>query len=181
MVHRNFHLLLKLLLLVLLMPFTCLLASLLVYTRITKYIYNYSAFIRLNVSNFGTYIGDVNTSMTAPNRPLCTECKSKPRAYGYRKGSKVYWRRKCDSCIRKSKNKKIGGVTALQRSGYSKKSKCELCGFKAVDKAQLDVFFVDGSLRNVNPANLKTVCANCQRLSGVRRLGWRVGDLVADE
>ena len=39
---------------------------------------------------------------------------------------------------------------------------------------------MDGNLRNVNANNLKTVCANCQRLSGVRKLGWRVGDLVAD-
>jgi hypothetical protein len=46
---------------------------------------------------------------------------------------------------------------------------------------QLDVLFVDGNLRNTNPLNLKTVCANCQRLSGTRRLGWRMGDLVADD
>ena len=62
-----------------------------------------------------------------------------------------------------------------------KKQKCELCGFKAQDKVQLDVLFVDGNLRNTVTSNLKTVCANCQRLSSVRRLGWRVGDLVADD
>jgi hypothetical protein len=56
-----------------------------------------------------------------------------------------------------------------------------LCGFKAQNQTQLDVLFVDGNLRNIAVGNLKTVCANCQRLSGVRRLGWRVGDLVADE
>ena len=81
-------------------------------------------------------------------RPLCVQCRSKPRAYAYRKG---------------------------------KKSKCELCGFKAQSTIQLDVLFVDGNLRNTNDKNLKTVCANCQRLSSVRRLGWRVGDLIADE
>jgi hypothetical protein len=43
------------------------------------------------------------------------------------------------------------------------------------------VFFVDGNLRNVKDTNLKTVCANCQRLGSVRKLGWRVGDLVADD
>ena len=41
-------------------------------------------------------------------------------------------------------------------------------------------YFIDGNLRNTATSNLKTVCANCQRLQGVRRLGWRVGDLVAD-
>ena len=114
-------------------------------------------------------------------RPLCTQCRMKPRAYGYRKANKIYWRRLCDSCNRKKNQKKIGGVTALQRSGYKKKTKCELCGFKAQDKIQLDVLFVDGNLRNTNSNNLKTVCANCQRLGSVRRLGWRVGDLIADD
>lgn len=114
-------------------------------------------------------------------RPLCVECKAKPRAYAYRKVNKIYWRRLCDTCNRKKRNKKVGGITALQRSGYKKKNKCELCGFKAQDKSQLDVFFVDGNLRNTVVTNLKTVCANCQRLDNIRRLGWRVGDLVADD
>ena len=114
-------------------------------------------------------------------RPLCVTCKSKPRAYAYKKGKKIYWRNLCDTCNRKKTKKKIGGVTALQRSGYRKKSKCELCGFKAQTQLQLDVLFVDGNLRNTNNTNLKTVCANCQRLSSVKRLGWKIGDLVADE
>ena len=41
-------------------------------------------------------------------RPLCVECKSKPRAYAYKKGNKIYWRRLCDTCNRKKANKKIG-------------------------------------------------------------------------
>ena len=114
-------------------------------------------------------------------RPLCVNCKSKPRAYAYKKGNKIYWRKLCDACNRKKSKKKIGGITALQRSGYRKKSKCELCGFKAQTQLQLDVLFVDGNLRNTNSTNLKTVCANCQRLSSVKRLGWKIGDLVADE
>ena len=114
-------------------------------------------------------------------RPLCVNCKSKPRAYAYKKGNKIYWRKLCDACNRKKAKKKIGGITALQRSGYRKKSKCELCGFKAQTQLQLDVLFVDGNLRNTNNTNLKTVCANCQRLSSVKRSGWKVGDLVADE
>ncbi len=115
------------------------------------------------------------------NRPLCKSCKAKPRAYAYKRYDKVYWRSLCDTCIRKKTGKKIGGVTPLQRSGYKKSKKCELCGFKAISQAQLDVFFVDGDMRNTASPNLKTVCANCQRLQGVRRLGWRMGDLVADD
>ena len=118
--------------------------------------------------------------MTYNVRPMCMECKAKPRAYAYKKKDRIYWRRLCDTCNRKKSQKRIGGITPLQRSGYKKRRKCELCGFKAQDQSQLDVFFVDGNLRNVNETNLKTVCANCQRLQGVRRLGWRVGDLVAD-
>ena len=114
-------------------------------------------------------------------RPLCVKCKSRPRAYAYRKESKVYWRSLCDRCNRIKAKKKIGGVTVLQRSGYKKLKKCELCGFRSQDPIQLDVLHLDGNLRNVTSSNLKTVCANCQRLSGVRKLGWRVGDLVADD
>ena len=119
--------------------------------------------------------------MQYKNRPLCKKCMSKPRAYAYKRGGPIYWRSMCDSCIRKDAGKKVGGITALQRSGYKKRKKCELCGFKAQDLAQLDVLFVDGNLRNTTASNLKTVCANCQRLQGVRRLGWRVGDLIADD
>ena len=81
----------------------------------------------------------------------------------------------------KKAGKKIGGITPLQRSGYKKHKKCELCGFRAQAQSQLDVFFVDGSMRNTATTNLKTVCANCQRLSSIRKLGWRIGDLVADD
>ena len=119
--------------------------------------------------------------MTYNVRPMCMECKAKPRAYAYKKKDRIYWRRLCDTCNRKKSQKRIGGITPLQRSGYKKRRKCELCGFKAQDQSQLDVFFVDGNLCNVNETNLKTVCANCQRLGGVRRLGWRVGDLIADD
>ena len=119
--------------------------------------------------------------MQYKQRPLCKQCKTKPRAYAYKRGGKVYWRSMCDTCIRKNAGKKVGGITPLQRSGYKKRKKCELCGFKAQHHSQLDVFFVDGNLRNIAQTNLKTVCANCQRLGGVRRLGWRVGDLVADD
>ena len=119
--------------------------------------------------------------MQYKDRPLCKECRSKPRAYAYKRYGKVYWRSCCDTCIRKKAGKKTGGPTLLQRSGYKKRKKCELCGFKAQDKVQLDILFVDGDLRNTASNNLKTVCANCQRLQGVRRLGWRMGDLVADD
>ena len=118
--------------------------------------------------------------MNIGTRPLCTQCKAKPRAYAYKKGSKIYWRRLCDTCNRKKKKLRIGGITALQRSGYRKKNSCELCGFKVQESLQLNVFFVDGNKNTVAIHNLKTVCANCQRLASVRKLRWKIGDLEVD-
>ena len=113
-------------------------------------------------------------------RPLCKQCKVKVRAMGYRLGKKVYWRSLCDTCIRKKKKLRIGGITPLQRSGYRKKSKCELCGFKAQESMQLDVYFIDGNKNNTVTHNLKTICANCQRLLSTEQFKWRQGDLMPD-
>ena len=118
--------------------------------------------------------------MNVEIRPLCVQCRENPRAMGYRKGNKIYWSRHCDACLRKNKKLKIGGITPLQRSGYKKKRKCELCGFKAREQIQLDVLFIDGNKNNTIETNLKTVCANCQRLASVKRLRWSVGDLEVD-
>ena len=112
-------------------------------------------------------------------RPLCQECNSKPAAYNYRRGDKVYYRKKCDSCIRKSNSNTIS-TPAWQRSGYVKHRSCEMCGFVAQHPYQLDVHYVDGNMSNNNGSNLKTVCANCNRLLHIKKQGWRQGDLVAD-
>ena len=119
--------------------------------------------------------------MIYKDRPMCKLCHSKPRAYAYKRHNKIYWRSLCDTCNRKKAGKRVGGITPLQRSGYKKRRKCELCGFRAQQPTQLDVLFVDGDMRNTANTNLKTVCANCQRLDTVNRLGWRAGDLVADD
>lgn len=47
-------------------------------------------------------------------------------------------------------------------------------------REQLDVYHVDGNRNNVTGYNLKTVCANCQRLKSTQELGWSIGDLEAD-
>ena len=114
-------------------------------------------------------------------RPLCKECRQKPRAYGYKKGQKIYWRSRCDTCIRQQKKLNIGGPTRWFSSGYRKKNRCELCGFRATNTAQLDVYHVDGNRNNVSVYNLKTICANCQRLKSTQDLGWIIGDLEADQ
>lgn len=45
-----------------------------------------------------------------------------------------------------------------------KKDHCELCGFVAVYKGQLDVDHIDGNHKNNDINNLQTLCANCHRL-----------------
>lgn len=114
-------------------------------------------------------------------RPLCKKCQTNPRAYAYKKDNKIYWRSMCDACIRKKNKQAVGGKTRWQTSGYQKKPKCELCGFKAVVHEQLNVYHVNGNKNDCNIYNLKTICANCQRLKSTQELGWSIGDLEVDE
>ena len=45
-----------------------------------------------------------------------------------------------------------------------KKDYCEMCGFVALHRVQLDVDHVDGNHANNDVSNLMTLCANCHRL-----------------
>ena len=53
-----------------------------------------------------------------------------------------------------------------------KKDHCELCGFVAVNKIQLDVDHIDGSNSNNSESNLQTLCANCHRLKTFLNSDW---------
>jgi hypothetical protein len=44
----------------------------------------------------------------------------------------------------------------------------------------MDVFHIDGKLKNSSWDNLKTICANCQRLLSTDQFKWRQGDLMPD-
>ena len=114
------------------------------------------------------------------NRPLCSKCKSRPSAFNYKKGNKTYYRKMCDKCIRLSKGKGVSSTATWQQHGYKKKAICEKCGFKAKHHAQLDVYHIDGDLRNSAINNLKTICANCQRIMTIEEFKWRQGDLMPD-
>jgi hypothetical protein len=67
-----------------------------------------------------------------------------------------------------------------QSAGYVLKNTSDKCGFKSNFKDVFNVFHVDGDLNNCRHANLKTVCANCQRVLHKQGIQWRQGDLVPD-
>lgn len=110
-------------------------------------------------------------------RPLCI-CGYRPAAINYIKNNKTYYRKKCEVCIRTKKY--AVGIPKWYRSGYRLKSFCEKCGFTSSFSEQFNVFHIDGNLDNCNFKNLKTVCANCQRILHKEGIIWKQGDLLPD-
>lgn len=110
-------------------------------------------------------------------RPLCL-CGQRPAAINYRKNGKTYYRKRCERCLRTG-GKNIG-IPKWKQFGYTKKDICEKCGFKSKHSEQFNVFHVDGNLDNCRPTNLKTICANCQRIVQKEGVKWKQGDLVPD-
>jgi len=106
-------------------------------------------------------------------RPLCS-CGRGPVAVNYYKEGKPYYRSQCGACSR--------GVNLprWQTAGYRIKSVCDKCGFKSPHKEVFAVFHVDSDLNNCRHTNLKTVCANCQRVLHKEGIKWKQGDLVPD-
>ena len=82
----------------------------------------------------------------------------------------------CDHC---AKNYKTARPTWLS-TGYKKKTTCDRCGFVGTESEQFDVYHADGDINNCKYSNLKTVCANCQRLLHKLKVPWRRGDLTPD-
>jgi hypothetical protein len=110
-------------------------------------------------------------------RPLCV-CGQRPAAINYYKTGKAYYRKKCEICL---KHGTLGyGIPRWKIAGYEKKNYCEKCGFKSKHLEQFNVFHIDGRLDNCRPSNLKTVCANCQRILHKEGITWKQGDLRPD-
>jgi len=112
-------------------------------------------------------------------RPLCTVCQSKPKAVAYHKYDRVYYRARCNACIRRDKKIKPQ-KPRWQTAGYKKKPTCDRCGFRARHPTQLTVYHVDGDLNNCETLNLKTVCLNCVVEVVRAELPWRAGDISPD-
>lgn len=110
-------------------------------------------------------------------RPLCI-CGMRPAAVNYKKDNKTYYRKKCEIC---NKHGGIGhGIPKWKLRGYTKKDTCEKCGFSSKNKEQFNVYHIDGNLDNCKYNNLKTICANCQRVLQKEGIKWKQGDLIAD-
>lgn len=105
-------------------------------------------------------------------RLLCPTCNAKPVAINYIRNGITYYRSKCDSCARKVVKLKPKPA-AWVKTGYKKKPHCEKCGFVAKLQEQLQVFHLDGNLKNTDWSNLKTVCANCAIEVYKSKLPWK--------
>ena len=109
-------------------------------------------------------------------RNLCRVCNKRPVAINYYKEGKPYYRSKCDHCA----NGRGEGNPLWAIAGYKKKAACDKCGFGSKHVDQFNVFYVDGDLTNNRFNNLKTVCANCQRILHKEGVKWKQGDLRPD-
>lgn len=109
-------------------------------------------------------------------RKLCKSCNKRPVAINYRKDGVIHYRSKCDHCARGADD----GIARWVRSGYTLKTKCDKCGYSSKYKEQFNVFHIDGNPNNCKVANLKSVCANCQRILHELGLPWKQGDLTPD-
>jgi hypothetical protein len=112
-------------------------------------------------------------------RPICPDCRQRPRAVCYHKYGRVYYRSRCMQCIQRSKHLRTPKMR-WQLDGYKKKSTCDCCGFRAKYSAQLQVFHVDGNLNNSSLRNLKTICQNCAVEIKKSDQTWVPGDLEPD-
>jgi hypothetical protein len=109
-------------------------------------------------------------------RELCKNCHLRPVAINYYKAGQTFYRSQCDHCARGYKKERPGWAL----SGYRKKDQCDRCGFKSRYPEVFNVFYVDGDLTNNRTTNLKTVCANCQRIMHKEGFRWKQGDLIPD-
>jgi hypothetical protein len=109
-------------------------------------------------------------------RELCKTCSQRPVAINYKKEGRVFYRSRCDHCARGRGD----GVAKWQKAGYKKKDKCDKCGYHSKFQEQFNVFYIDGSPDNCRYSNLKTVCANCQRILHKEGIKWKQGDLTPD-
>lgn len=67
-----------------------------------------------------------------------------------------------------------------EKTGYKKKTACDLCGFKSLFPSQITVFYIDGNLNNTEYSNLRSICLNCIEVVKKKEITWKRGDLQVD-
>lgn len=124
------------------------------------------------------YCTDIHTGQ---ERPVCGVCLAAFCAKTGNKAAhgKTYFGKDCRGCRNervhsrrhtdtKTEKGRLGVRWRLNkhRRPYivHRKTYCEECGFIPQHMAQLEVDHVDGRKINNDPANLRTLCANCHRL-----------------
>ena len=112
-------------------------------------------------------------------RPICKTCGKNYCAINYIRAGITHYRSKCDECGRKKKKLKPRRSNWI-RSGYQKKSICDLCGFRSALPTQITVFHIDGNLENIVLNNLRSICLNCVEIVKKKEVTWRRGDLQVD-
>lgn len=112
-------------------------------------------------------------------RPICKKCNQNVRAINYKRDGVTHYRSLCDECGRK-KNKLKPRNPNWVRSGYKKKTTCDLCGFKSLFSSQITVYHIDGDLENISLVNLRSVCLNCIEIVKRKQVTWKRGDLQVD-
>lgn len=112
-------------------------------------------------------------------RPLCQVCSKNFAAINGYHREKIYYRSKCNNCIRRGKKLHPSKARWLL-SGYKKKTACDRCGFKAKHHSQLLVYHIDGNQNNCEARNLKTICLNCVAEIVRLELPWKPGDIDVD-
>ena len=118
----------------------------------------------------------ININMT---RPICPQCNKHFCCINYIKNGKYHYRSTCNTCGRKKPRKKPQTFN-WQKSGYKKKTVCDLCGFRSVYTTQMVVYHINGMLTDINLTNLRTICLNCVEVVKRKEVTWRRGDLQVD-
>ena len=113
-------------------------------------------------------------------RPLCKVCGKNAAAINQHHGDKIYYRSRCNACIRRGRRPKRHRPR-WESAGYRKKATCDKCGFRARHPSQLVVYHVNGDLNDSELRNLKTICLNCAAMVTRQDLPWRAGDLEPDQ
>lgn len=112
-------------------------------------------------------------------RPICKDCNKNFCAINYIRAGITHYRSICDECGRKKKKLQPRKAN-WTKSGYKKKTTCDLCGFQSLFTSQITVFHIDGDLENINLTNLRSICLNCVEVVKKKEITWKRGDLKVD-